>query len=294
MRGGALGDFVLTLPVLMALRERFPTARLEVLAPPALGPLAVAAGLADGSRSLDARPMASFFAEGAELDDDWARWFGESSIVVSFLRDPRRVLERNLARCGLVRFIPGPWRVQSQPGLHASLQIFEALRPLGIAGPLSPLRLPLGGGEPRRHWLAVHPGSGSAAKNWPLEQWQSLLAELMRTTRWHVHLICGEADRERTRVLRASLPAARHTVADSLPLPELARELSLCEALIGHDSGVTHLAAAMSVPLVVLWGATHFDTWRPLSSRMQVLRGLHRITPQQVIGALRRLCPHAC
>jgi heptosyltransferase-2 len=68
IRGGAIGDFIVTLPVLAALRERFPGACLEVLAYPNVAPLAVRAGLADEARAIESRPLAGFFARGGRLD----------------------------------------------------------------------------------------------------------------------------------------------------------------------------------------------------------------------------------
>ena len=67
IRGGAIGDFILTLPVLAALRRQFPEARLEVLGYPHIAGLAEWGGVVDAVRSIEARSMASFFVPGAEL-----------------------------------------------------------------------------------------------------------------------------------------------------------------------------------------------------------------------------------
>jgi heptosyltransferase-2 len=55
IRGGAIGDFILTLPVLSALRQQFPNAKLEVLGYPHIAQLAVTGGLADAVRSIEAQ-----------------------------------------------------------------------------------------------------------------------------------------------------------------------------------------------------------------------------------------------
>ena len=65
IRGGALGDFLLTLPVLAALREAEPDAHLEVLAYPGIAALARAGGLVDGVRSIEYGPLAGFFTRNA-------------------------------------------------------------------------------------------------------------------------------------------------------------------------------------------------------------------------------------
>ena len=67
IRGGAIGDFVLTLPVLAALRRHLPKARIAVLGFAQVTPLALAGGLADEVRSIEARPLAGFFARNGDL-----------------------------------------------------------------------------------------------------------------------------------------------------------------------------------------------------------------------------------
>src|SRR6185295_18888954 len=97
---------------------------------------------------------------------------------------------------------------------------------------------------------------GSEQKNWPEEKWAALLQYLMNSTRYQVLLVGGEAEGSRLQQLAAALPPARIRVAQSLPLPELGRLLQRCAAFVGHDSGISHLAAALGVPSLVLWGDT--------------------------------------
>jgi heptosyltransferase-2 len=81
-------------------------------------------------------------------------------------------------------------------------------------------------------------------------------------------------------------------VAQSLPLAELARRLAGCRAFIGHDSGISHLAAAVDLPCLVLWGDTAESIWRPPSEKVIVLRhpgGLARLPVTEVAEQLRGL-----
>ncbi|HOB33894.1 MAG TPA: hypothetical protein PKH32_13535, partial [Verrucomicrobiota bacterium] len=66
IRGGAIGDFILTLPAIAALRKQFPDVHLEVLGYPHIVQLAIAGNLVDRVRSIDARPLAGFFARNGE------------------------------------------------------------------------------------------------------------------------------------------------------------------------------------------------------------------------------------
>jgi heptosyltransferase-2 len=85
-------------------------------------------------------------------------------------------------------------------------------------------------------------------------------------------LIGGEAEGDRCTRFATALPPERVQVAQGLPLVELARRMQTCSAFIGHDSGITHLAAALDLPGLVLWGETDLTTWRPQSARLKILR----------------------
>jgi heptosyltransferase-2 len=142
--------------------------------------------------------------------------------------------------------------------------------------------------------LALHPGSGSDQKNWPEDRWAELLQRLVDMTAFNLLLVGGEAEGERLQRLGAALPPARTRVAQSLPLSELASRLSRCQGFLGHDSGISHLAAALDLPTLVLWGATAEGIWRPPSEKVVVLRhpaGLERLPVQTVFDHVRRIWP---
>ena len=69
IRGGAIGDFILTLPAIRLIRESIEDAYIEVLGYPGITDLAVTAGLADAVRSLEHRSMAPLFAKNAAIDE---------------------------------------------------------------------------------------------------------------------------------------------------------------------------------------------------------------------------------
>ena len=104
-------------------------------------------------------------------------------------------------------------------------------------------------------------------------------------------LLIGMWDRSKKRVERLAtlLPATRFELARSLPLAELAARLSLCAAFIGHDSGISHLAAAVGLPGVVLWGDTAEVIWRPPFERVIILRDARGLAALPVARAVKEL-----
>jgi len=295
IRGGAIGDFILTLPVLAALRQQFPQTRLEVLGYPHIAQLALAGGLADHVQSIEAGPLAGFFARNGSLHPALQEYFAGFAIIISYLYDPDEVFQSNVARCSKAQFIAGPHRPVEQAGVHATKVFLRPLERLAVfdADPVPRLRvsasprLPVSPSSP----LAVHPGSGSERKNWPEAQWIELLQQLTRTTDLRLLLIGGEAEQDRWPRLLKALPADRVTEAKNLPLRELAQRLASCAAFLGHDSGITHLAAAVGLPTLVLWGESADAIWRPQAEKVVIIKetsGLQELTVSRVLEEFAR------
>ncbi len=272
IRGGAIGDFVLTLPVLAALRSQFPQARLEVLGYPHIAQLAPAGGLADAVRSIDARALAGFFAHDGELAGELRDYFAGCDIILSYLYDPDGFFQANVARCTKAQFIAGPHRPDESAALHATETFLKPLERLAIFDADAVPRLAINHPLTTRNHLAVHPGSGGERKNWPEANWAELLKQLVQDTTLNLLLVGGEAEGVRLERLAGPLPAARVQLARQLPLPELAGRLRGCSAFVGHDSGITHLAAAVGLRGLVLWGDTVEAVWRPRGEGMTLLR----------------------
>jgi heptosyltransferase-3 len=292
IRGGAIGDFILTLPAIAALRRQFPAAHLEVLGYPRVTPLAVAGGLVNGSRAIEARALAGFFARGTVLAEEWTTYFSEFDIILSYLYDPDQIFETNVRRCTRAQFITGPHRADERANVHAARAYLKPLERLAIfdADPVPRLTFESRGSTRKR--LALHPGSGSELKNWPQDKWAELLGELMDATDFSLLLVGGEAEGDRLQQLSrdARIAPGRLEVAQSLPLVELAKRLQDCAAFVGHDSGITHLAAAIGLPGLVLWADTAEEIWRPPSEKMIVVhhpKGLASLEAQKVMNQLR-------
>ena len=313
IRGGAIGDFILTLPAIAAMRSQFPQAHLEVLGYPHIVQLALAGGLVDQASSIEARSLAGFFARNGALSEDLADYFSEFDLIVSYLYDPDEIFKTNVARCSLAQFIACPHRPDERARMHASRVYLKPLERLAIfeADPVPRLAIP-GANQMTPEGpaestppdtasalqatlrLALHPGSGSERKNWPETHWAGLLQKLIDQTPFDLLLVGGEAEGERLQRLAAALPPTRTRVAQSLPLAELARVLARSHGFVGHDSGISHLAAAVGLSALVLWGNTAEEIWRPPSDKVKLLRhpaGLDRLPVNTVFHELLRLWP---
>lgn len=288
IRGGAIGDFILTLPAIAALREQFPDAHLEVLGYPHIAQLALAGRMVDRVQPIEARGLAGFFARGGQLDPDLVDYFSEFDLIISYLYDPDDIFRTNIGRSSPAQFVAGPHRPDENENIHATKVYLRPLERLAIFDANCVPRLAIERLRLPANQIAMHPGSGSENKNWPEEKWLAFILHLLNRSRINVLLVGGEAEGERLKRLAAELPQDRCEVAQSLPLAELAQWLQSCVAFVGHDSGISHLASALSLPSLILWGDTLEEVWRPQGERVTVLKsatGLTDLSVESVIAA---------
>lgn len=263
IRGGAIGDFILTLPAMRLLRETIPNCHIEVMGYLSIATLAQAAGIADAVRSLDHRTMAALFSKNAPIDEALAEHLRGFSMVVSYLFDPDGHFRASMERIGVKTLIECPHRVHPDGG-HASRQLARPLEKLAMfLEDEHLLRTHFERRSDGKTRIAIHPGSGSEKKNWPLEHWTRLADELPAA---EVVFITGEAEQER------GVKIEKHAIWHALPLNELATRLGTCTTFLGHDSGISHLAAACGVPSLLLFGPTDPAVWAPPQPWVTVLR----------------------
>jgi heptosyltransferase-2 len=296
IRGGAIGDFVLTLPSIKLLRDRFPRAHVEILGYTHITVLAEKRFYADAIRSIEHGPLATFFVKDSVLSRDLMDYFSSFDLIVSYLFDPDGIFQSNLRRCGIKMLIMGPPKLGGHE--HAALQLARPLEPFGLflqdrAAKIYPADQDRDFARDfLRHCsdsvIALHPGSGSEKKNWPIEKWKKLGEHLFSTGRT-VLVIAGEADEDRLRLLSVAWKDKPVRFAKNLSLPRLA---ALVETLvfIGHDSGVSHIAAAAGARSILLFGPTDPVVWAPANEDVTVLRSadgnLDSVAVGDVIAAL--------
>ena len=299
IRGGAIGDFILTLPVLRLLREMIPNCHLEVMGYLSIATLAQSAGLANDVRSLDHRTMAALFAKNAPIDEALAEHLRSFNLVVSYLFDPDGYFRGNLERLGVKTLIECPHRILPGQG-PAATQLARPLEKIALflehSAPHFPVPPDLPSPTTPTHFI-LHPGSGSTQKTWPLENWLSVLQSLAQTQPLHIVLITGEAEAERgllPTLKNLSHPNLTFESWHQIPLPNLVPRLqSLAPSgtrFLGHDSGISHLAAACGLPCTLLFGPTDPTLWAPQNPNITLLTSptdkLTDLPPQTLLHSL--------
>lgn len=300
LRPGAIGDTLLTMPALAALRARFSEAPIHLVGNVAAGELVVRAGLADRLTAFDASEVTALFMPSGPTEG-----LGPIRAGVAWCADPDGVLRASFARLGAREVVVAPSR-PPDAWRHVADYLVDTLAPLGVAPVGEPeVRLDLEmppmaaslAAERLRHlglvdhrWIAVHLGSGSPAKNWPATALAALLARVPAALGMTPVVVVGPADRDTLAALLAAVPAPPALLRD-LPLLPLAAALGGAAAYVGNDSGPTHLAALLGLPTLALFGPSEPALWAPRGRRVRVLRHepLADLAPEAVLAALRDL-----
>jgi ADP-heptose:LPS heptosyltransferase len=131
---------------------------------------------------------------------------------------------------------------------------------------------------PPGDFAVIHPFSGSSRKNWALGRYRELAQCLEMPVRW-----CAGPEEQLEDAVRID------------NLYELACWLRKARLYIGNDSGITHLAAAVGVPVVAIFGPTDPAVWAPRGDRVHVLSAnLDDIPVEQVLNIVKPLTAQRC
>jgi ADP-heptose:LPS heptosyltransferase len=318
-----LGDMVMSLPALEALRRAAPQARLTLVVGPWNQELARLWGRADRVEVWEApwfcrpqrqtslghlRSLAALLQGhdlGVELRGDL-----RSILALRMAGVPQRLgISRTGGRSLLTH--PQPF----VPGMHEADQASHALGglPVRAAGRIPRLRISRDDeAQARAAWrslglrgkvVAFQVTSGARSKAWPLQRWARVIDGLPRGM--SAVVLGSPQEYELTQELAALCRRPPALAARQLPVGPLAAFLARCAALVSLDTGPAHLAAALGIPTVALFGPTLASRYAPRGPRARYLEAMppckpcslercpfgnacmQRIRPQQVLRALK-------
>ena len=274
---------LLAIPALRVLRHTRPRDTLVAAAQPRIGRLLEILGVVDRSIDFETLGLDALFQDDPDgRDVEWPARCAEdlrrATHVVAWVgsREPRFVKR-------LLGLVPGS---VVAPSVIAGRLVWEHLvestgeRP-GDHSIRAAVRVPAAlADEARRElrhhgWngsdrlLFVHPGSGGRRKRWAATGFAAVLERVAPLPRLAVVVHQGPADAEAVAALPERLTARAINLREP-PLPLLAGMLTHAAAYLGNDSGISHLAATVGVPSVVLFGTDQLS-WRPWAEHVEPL-----------------------
>ncbi len=283
VRSGALGDTVLLLSTLRLIEAWFPQGRLTLIGSHWAAQLCPLLPRPWEFVPFESPDFAPLFVP--ECCGDAPAPLREADCAIVYTAEPEGVFAQNVRR--LCRGSVITWPVEPPPGVHAACHLAAALAGAVPAEDELPRPMLRPGAEARRNaqrWLqeqagpdgalvVVHPGSGGEWKRWPASLFARLIRRLGKRGARAVLLKGPADDRACESVLSSLAGCSRPVVAAFESLESVAALIARADAFIGSDSGLTHLAAAVGVPTVALFGPTDPAVWKPLGKAVTVLRG---------------------
>ena len=292
-----VGDAVMCLPALRSIRRRFPKARIAILAKPSVADLYATESSVDEviryetrspremARSLRGRGFDCAILLQNAFEAAWMAWLARIPHRIGYDRDGRRFL--------LTRAVPVPKR--GEIPRHERFYYLELLRRAGLieilpASPTIRLEAPA---QEKIKTIGVSPGAAYGnAKRWLPERFAEAAGSLARARGASVALFGSAAERPACEQIAALLNG--HRVENHAGRTTLAQFIDLaarCELFLTNDSGAMHIASALGVPTVAIFGATDDLATGPTGPNARVVR-----QPVECSPCLLRECPidHRC
>ncbi|MGR3218779.1 MAG: glycosyltransferase family 9 protein [Candidatus Anammoxibacter sp.] len=310
MRPCAIGDFVLTLPAIRTLRNRFPDAYIEVLGNLSTILLADNRFYADKITGFDRQDISFLFANEPEFPLSLIDYICTFDLVIAYLNDEDNVFNRNIKNVGVKNIIiydplPEDYRLAYKPSAPLRLVtdkthiIDHLLKPVISLGInecdivrtsdiyiseddktfASDFLRKSGFSDKDETIVAIHPGSGCKNKNWPKPNFVEVAKCLTERHKIRLLIIAGPADEEAVAVFRDHINRNSISVIENAPLPSLAAVLERVDCFLGNDSGISHIASAVGVSSLLLFGPTDPDIWGPKGENVQIVRSEHSCSP---------------
>ncbi len=277
IRDDRMGDFILTLPSIKALKEAFPAARMTVAVAPPVYPLA-ARILKGENLFAESGSSATFFSFLKREEFDLAVFFRPrlGTALAAFAAGVSKRLGSGYRGYSFLYNLKH-FEHRKSGEKHEAEYSLALLKPLGIENPLVFETVNVDAGEARpiwnkfgldssKNWIAVHPGSGGSAPNWSRERYIELAAQL--STEGFSILWTGSIQ-ELQRVEGVGISLVGKT-----EIWDLACLYSLCKAVIAPSTGPLHLASLVGTPVVGLFsssGVVSPKRWRPLGAKARVV-----------------------
>jgi ADP-heptose:LPS heptosyltransferase len=298
---GQLGDVVLSLPALRAIRERFPSARITVVVGKPGAEVVALSGYANASMVVDRvnlrdGPKLVSLGRIVKLVKKVRREkfdfvidlhsLSETNLLGFLSGAPKRLYSRRPGRSldFLANYEPRPPVETDHRKRHLIDRYLDVLTPLGVRNAERTPRL-----RTRSHDVAtidkllkkekaehgapligLFPGAGHPSRRWPLERFAELAEFLARNDGVRPIVFAGPEERSLVPQMKRLFPPAT-IIFDRLTIPELAAAQARLAVLVSNDTGPMHIAAAVGTPVVLLLDRRAPESYIPLGDQHRII-----------------------
>lgn len=276
-----IGDVLLTTPVMRVLKDSFPGSRLTVLAGKTSHALVRAHALVDRALVFDNKGAHHGTAGKIKLVRALRQDMYDlvvdlrNSVIPYFLRARYRITSQqahlknrtSVGRHAIDRHLD----VLELQGFPITTRAMSVTVPEDTAARAREMMNAQGCGA-ARPLIGVYPGAGSPYKLYPTDQFRKALAELAR--RWpdaRFVIVGGPDDAPHAADVARACPERAVDLSAKLDILETAAAINRCTVFLSNDSGPMHIAAALDVPTIALFGPTDADRYGPRGAQHRII-----------------------
>lgn len=293
-RGGFIGDTLFAFPILKVLREKYNGSHFAFVGNPAVLPLAQAWGLADEVYDMSQYPWVELYQDEGITSPNWRNLLQKTDLAISLMRNGFEPLKRNLLEAGAREVIVAHEYQNPRPLKHVVECLAHSIGLQEIsAHHIPPITSSDKVFRPFNPPVVIHPGSSEQLRCWPAESFASVINQLLRL-RQPVLLLAGPLDAAQLRdVRRHMIPSPQpglFTILRNAPILEVVQKIQQCKCYLGNDSGMTHLAALLGVPTIVVTHSAALVHIHPLGPAVEIMavERLERLSAKKVFETVHK------
>jgi len=284
---GTIGDVLLAVEAIRAIRRAFPLHHVVWVGQLEIGKLLLECEEVHEIIGIEGPFLSQLLTHPRHFDNRLKGILQQCTHCVCWMTDHDEIISNNLRSLG-IRFIIQSPQSSELMNFHHEERFMRTLRPWGIMGDSHEKRMPLFNKVPTQSesdylksrfsfidipYIVIHPGSGSQHKCVA----SSLLGEIAERLLEHpgmtLVILSGPADQCQVNSFLDEIHCGNSHLVSNQSLSTVAMLLKKSALYIGHDSGISHLAAGVGTPSIVLFGPTKSDYWAPRGDHVTVIQG---------------------
>ncbi|MBI5417016.1 glycosyltransferase family 9 protein [Candidatus Poribacteria bacterium] len=284
-RDGGLGDLICTLPGLYQIRKKFPKSYMELWSKKKFVPILEEKSYINLKvNPTDPAALISFCIQNSNLDKKLEKYFSDFDLAIYYYPDKENIFGNNLKKCGIKKVIGTDEIYNLYQNQHIIDSMLEMLKILDIEKEFIMPKFFLNDYDrflPYRYFgkkmlgdnniAVIHPGSSNPGKNWAGDRFLEIANWLKEKFYFYVFIILGPNEVNMIKKFKRKQKKGIFIIPD-IDLITLSALLEKSKIYLGNDSGISHLAAALDVNTIVLFGPTNPDIWAPRGNKVKIIR----------------------
>lgn len=284
---GTLGDVLLSVEALREMRKTFPSHHVVWVGQSEVGAFLLECGEVHEVIGIEGPLLSQLFTGPPKMDDHVKAMLQRCTHCVCWMTDHDEMISNTLQSFGIRYAIQSP-QSSERMNVHQEERFLEALHPWGIMADGARERMPLFNKHVTQTesdslksrfsflhtpYFVIHPGSGSKHKCLDSSILGKIAERLLEQSGMTLVVLSGPADQSQVKSFLDEIPSQKFHLLSNQSLTTVAGVLKEAAWYMGHDSGISHLAAGVGTPSMVLFGPTKSAYWAPRGDHVTVIQG---------------------